>query len=88
MGQEVQVALLHPLRGLQAVRPPAIADQVGHPVDEHRGLAAARPRQQQQGPLGGQHGLLLLGVEGFIVLSDDLPTEAAEFQRLFRRQHM
>ena len=83
-----QVVLCGPLGRLQAVRPPAVADEVGHPVDEHGGLARPRPRQQQQGPLGGQHGLLLLGVEGFIVLSDDLPTEAAEFQRLFRRQHM
>ena len=86
-GQEGQVVRRHPLRHLQAVRPPAIADEVGHPVDEHRGLARARPRQQQQGSLGGQHGLSLLGVEILVVLADDLPAEAAEFQFLFRRQH-
>ena len=83
-----QVVLCGPLGRLQAVRPPAVADEVGHPVDEHGGLARPRPRQQQQGPLGGQHGLLLLGVEVLVVLADDLPAEAAEFQCLFRRQHM
>ena len=77
--QKGQIILGHPLGHLQAVRPTAIADEVGHPVDEYRSLARPGPGQQQQRPLGGQHGLALFRVQTRIVLADDLPAEAAEF---------
>ena len=60
--QEVQILFRGPVRHLGGVRAPSIADEVGHPVDEHRGLARASPRQQQQRALGGEHGLELLRV--------------------------
>ena len=60
--QKGQVVGGHPLGHLLAVRPPAVLHQVGDAVDEHGGLAAPRPGQQEEGPLGGQHRLLLLRV--------------------------
>ena len=44
---------------LLRVAAPAIAQQVGHPVDQHRGLTASGAGQQQQRPLCGHHALLL-----------------------------
>ena len=85
--QERQIIRRHPFGDLQAVRPPAVADQVGHPMDEHRGLARPGPRQQQQGPLGGEDGAALFRVEVWVVQGNDLPAEAAEFQFLFGREH-
>ena len=52
---------------LLRVAAPAIAQQVCHPVNEHRGLAGARTRQQQQRPLSGQHALPLHGIEPLVV---------------------
>ena len=49
---------------LGAVGAPAVAHEVGHAVNEHGGLAAARACQQQQGPFGIQHRLALLLIEG------------------------
>ena len=68
---------------LRRVRAPAVAHEVGHPMDEHGGLARAGARQQQQRPLGTQHGLLLLGVEISIVEGDGRAPGAAECLLLF-----
>ena len=46
-------------RDLLRVAAPAIAQQIGHPVDQYRGLTAAGTGQQQQRPLCGHHALLL-----------------------------
>ncbi len=69
--QEEEVLLPGPLRDLPAVAAPAEGEQVVHAVDEHGGLAAASPRQQEQRPLGGQHGLALAGVHARVAPGDD-----------------
>ena len=76
-----------PVGHLGRVGTPAVADEVGHPVDEHRGLAGACARQQQQGAFGGQSGFLLFAVQGSVVEGDGLPPQAAEVQLLFVCQH-
>lgn len=43
----------------------ALADEVGHPVDDDPGLAGARAREDQERALGVLHRALLLGVEAF-----------------------
>ena len=58
---------------LVGVAAPAIAQQVGHPVDQHRGLAAARARQQQKRPLGGHGALLLHVVQIGVIQGNGLP---------------
>ena len=58
---------------LLRVAAPAIAQKVGHPVDKHRGLAAAGSGQQKKRPLRGEHRLPLLVVEMLIVQGDGLP---------------
>ena len=50
----------------------AEAQQVGHPVDQHRGLAGAGTRQQQQRPLGGQNALPLAGVQVAVFCGDGI----------------
>ena len=54
-------------RDLLRVAAPAIAQEVRHPVDQHRGLAGPGPRQQQQRPLGGQNPLQLPGIQVRII---------------------
>ena len=54
-------------RYLICVAAPAIAQEVRHPVDQHRGLAGPGPRQQQQRPLSGQNPLQLPGVQVRII---------------------
>ena len=61
--QKIQILLRGPVGDLVAVAAPAIGQQVIDPLDQHRGLAAARPRQQQEGPLGGHGPLTLHGVQ-------------------------
>ena len=61
--QEGELLLPGVLRHLGAVAAPAIGQKVVDPLDQHRGLAAAGARQQQQGPLGGEGGLELGRVE-------------------------
>ena len=50
----------------------AEAQQVGHPVDQHRGLAGAGASQQQQRPLGGQNALPLAGVQVAVFCGDGI----------------
>ena len=57
-------------------------------MNEDGGLAAARPRQQQQRPLGGQSGLPLLRVEPGKIPGNGPPAGLAEAQFLFVVQHM
>ena len=47
---------------LVAVARAAVSEQVCDAVDEHRGFAAARAREDQQRPLRRQHGPALHGV--------------------------
>ena len=61
--QKVQILLRGPVGDLVAVAAPAIGQQVVDPLDQHRGLAAARPRQQQERSLGGHGPLTLHGVQ-------------------------
>ena len=61
--QKVQILLRGPVGDLVAVAAPAIGQQVVDPLDQHSGLAAARPRQQQEGSLGGHGPLTLHGVQ-------------------------
>ena len=56
-----------------AVPRPAVFQQIGNAVNEHRGLAAARSRQDQQRPFRGQHRLPLHGVQGREFLRDHCP---------------
>ena len=58
---------------LVSIAAAAIAQQVGHPVDQHRGLAAARARQQQKRPLGGHGALLLHVVQIGVIQGNGLP---------------
>ena len=85
--QEGQILLRHPVGHLGGVGAPAIANEVGHPVDEHRGLAGACTGQQQQRALGTQHRLLLLLVQLGVIQGDSRPPGAAELQLLFMGQH-
>jgi len=57
---------------LLRVAAPPIAKQVCNPVNEHRGLTGACPRQQQQRTLGGQHTLPLHRIEPLIVQLNSL----------------
>ena len=61
--QKVQILLRGPVGDLVAVAASAIGQQVVDPLDQHSGLAAARPRQQQEGTLGGHGPLTLHGVQ-------------------------
>ena len=61
--QKGKVALRHVRGNLIAVAPAPVGQQVRDAVDEHRRLAAARAREQQQRPLGRQHAAALLGVQ-------------------------
>ena len=61
--QKRGLVLRHRDGDVRAVAAPTVAQQVGHAVDEHRGLAGAGTGQQQQRPLRGQHTLPLAGVQ-------------------------
>ena len=61
--QKVQILLRGPVGDLVAVAAPAIGQQVVDPLDQHRGLAAAGARQQQQRTLRGHGSLALHGVQ-------------------------
>ena len=52
--QRADVLGRHLPGGLPAAVGAAEPDQVGDPVDQHGGFAAARPRQDQEGALGGK----------------------------------
>ena len=86
--QKGQIVLGGGLRHLLAVGAPAVLHQVGDAVDEDGGLAAPRPRQQEEGPLGGQGGLLLLRVQPGELPGDGPPAGLAESQLLFVIEHM
>jgi len=61
--QECKIVLRRPLRHVLAVAPAPVGQKVCDAVDEHRRLAAARAREQQQRALGRQHAAALFGVE-------------------------
>ena len=71
--QKGQVLLGGPAGDLLAVAAPAEGDKVVHPVDEDGGLAASGPGQEQEGTLGGQHGLPLAGIHAGVPPGDDGP---------------
>ena len=67
---------------------PAVLHQVGNAVDEHRGLAATRPRQQQKRTLRGQHRLPLLLVQARKALGDHIPAHFDKSLFLFVIEHV
>ena len=68
-----------------AVVGPAVADDIGDAVDQHRGLAGARTGQHQQGALGGEHRLFLAVVHPGKVTLQHLAAQGG--QVLFRWFH-
>ena len=76
-----------PFGHFHAVRAPTVFHQVGDAVDQHGGLAAACPCQQQQRPFRGQHGLLLLLVHLIKIMGDGRPARLAKAQFQFVIQH-
>ena len=75
--QQAQHLLVRAGRQLIAVGGAAVAEEVRDAVDEHRGLAAPGPGQDQQRALRRQHGLLLSFVQIFKIRADQ---RAARFQ--------
>ena len=65
--QKLHLILGNGQRYLLRVTAPAIAQEVRYPVDQHRGLAGAGSRQQQQRPLCRQHTLQLPGIQVRII---------------------
>ena len=61
--QNFQLPFIGPGGHFLAVSRPAVFQQIGNAVNQHRGLAAARPCQNQQRPFGGQHRLPLHGIQ-------------------------
>ena len=61
--QDLQLPLIGIGGHFVAVPRPAVFQQIGNAVNQHSGLAAARPCQDQQRPFGGQHRLPLHGVQ-------------------------
>ena len=61
--QKRRHVLRHRDGDIRTVAAPPVAQQIGHAVDKHRGLAGPGARQQQQRPLCGQHALLLARVQ-------------------------
>ena len=61
--QKRRHVLRHGGGDIRTVAAPPVAQQIGHAVDKHRGLAGPGARQQQQRPLCGQHALLLARVQ-------------------------
>ena len=61
--QQGNVVLRRIVRKLVRVRCAAILQQIGNAVDQHRGFAAASPRQQQQRAFRRQHRLSLHRIE-------------------------
>ena len=69
--QKCQILLRGIGRHFVAVAAAAVFQQIGHPVDQHGGLAAAGTGQQQKRPLGRHDRLALHGVQMGIILLDD-----------------
>ena len=61
--QKLKILFRGPGRHLFRIASPAVGQQVVHPLDQHRGLAAAGARQQQQRTLRGHGSLALHGVQ-------------------------
>ena len=61
--QKLKILFRGPGRHLFRIASPAVGEQVVHPLDQHRGLAAAGARQQQQRTLRGHGSLALHGVQ-------------------------
>ena len=57
--QKLKILIRHCIRDQVAVAAPAETDQIGHPVDQHCGLAAAGTGQQKQRSFCGHNGLQL-----------------------------
>ena len=87
VGQKGQVGLFDMIRDFRRIRPPAIAEEVGDAVDEHRRLSAPGPGQQQQRPFRGQHAFQLAGVHPAKLRGNDLPPQGGELVLFLFRQH-
>ena len=66
--QNFQLSFIGPGGHFVAVPRPAVFQEVCNAVNEHRGLAAARPGQNQQRPFRGQHRLPLHRVQSREIL--------------------
>ena len=86
-GEEVQVLISDVIGHFPAVGPPAVFQQVGDAVDEHRGFAAARPGQKEQRAFRGQDPFQLAVVEPGKVPGDDLPAQGGKGGLVFLREH-
>ena len=82
--QAAQGVLVRAGGQLIAVAGPAIAEKIGNAVDEHRGLPAACPCQNQQGALCGQDRFHLAVVQ---VLEFGADQTAPRFAVSFRKVH-
>jgi hypothetical protein len=69
-----QIFCRRPLGYLVTVRSPAVGQQIGDAVDEHRGLSAPRTGKEEQRSLSGQHRLPLHGVQSSEGGGDDRPS--------------
>ena len=87
VGQKIEICVLNIVRDLAGIRPPAIAEEVGDAVDEHRRLSAPGPGQQQQRPFRGQHTFQLAGVHPAKLRGNDLPPQGGELGLFLFRQH-
>ena len=76
--EEGQVVFRDVIGDLPAVGGPAVFEQVGDAVDEHRGLAAACTGQKEQRAFGGEDALLLAGVQVGELPGDDLTAEVGK----------
>ena len=86
-GQEQQVVIGRALGRIFAFQPLPKAQDVDDAVDEHGGLAAARPRQNEQGAFGREHSLALLFIQAGEALLDDRAPHGGVFEVKFSRFH-
>ena len=86
-GQEQQVFFGRACGRVLARQPLSEAQDIDDAVDEHRGLAAARARQDEQGAFGSEHGLALLVIQVRESLLNDRAPHGGVFQIEFGRFH-
>ena len=87
VGQEIQICVLNIVRDLAGICSPAIAQEVGDAVDEHRRLPASGSGQQEQRPFRGQHAFQLAGVHPAELRGNNLPPQGGKLGLFLFRQH-
>ena len=86
--QKDKVVLGDPAGRVVGVGAPAVFHQIGDTVDQHGGLAAARPRQQEERSLGGQGRPALFRIQVLELPLDDGPPGLTKSQFLVLIQHV